>query len=180
MPLRVPQRVRLSDRVSDQRRDRDARVGTDPPAGARAHEGDRQGAGGLQQMGLTYRGLYGEGSEVVGNFFQISNQTTLGRSEGELLDHLTRVVRHVIEREEEARRVLLARRGLYYRGQALARVRHAALRAQPHVRRGDELPQRRAAGGRAETDHRSQCIYPQQAPDFLSVRAPGACRGHER
>jgi protein arginine kinase len=62
---------------------------------------------GLQQMGLTYRGLYGEGSEVVGNFFQISNQTTLGRSEEELQDHLSRVVRHVIEREEEARRVLL-------------------------------------------------------------------------
>ena len=62
---------------------------------------------GLQQMGLTYRGLYGEGSEVVGNFFQISNQTTLGRSEEELLDHLGRVVRRVIEREEEARRVLL-------------------------------------------------------------------------
>src|SRR5438874_411913 len=51
--------------------------------------------------------MYGEGSEVVGNFFQISNQTTLGRSEGELLDYLVRVVRHVIEREEEARRVLL-------------------------------------------------------------------------
>jgi protein arginine kinase len=62
---------------------------------------------GLQSMGLTYRGLYGEGSEVVGNFFQISNQTTLGRSEDELIDHLGRVVRHVIEREEEARRVLL-------------------------------------------------------------------------
>jgi protein arginine kinase len=62
---------------------------------------------GLQQMGLTYRGLYGEGSEVVGNFFQISNQTTLGRSEDELLDQLLRVVGHVIEREEEARRVLL-------------------------------------------------------------------------
>ncbi len=62
---------------------------------------------GLQQMGLTYRGLYGEGSEVVGNFFQISNQTTLGRSEAELLDQLERVVEHVIDREEEARRVLL-------------------------------------------------------------------------
>lgn len=62
---------------------------------------------GLQQMGLTYRGLYGEGSEVVGNFFQISNQTTLGRTEEELVDHLVRVVRHVIEREEEARKVLL-------------------------------------------------------------------------
>ena len=62
---------------------------------------------GLQQMGLTYRGLYGEGSEVVGNFFQISNQTTLGRSEEELLELLLRVVGHVVEREEEARRVLL-------------------------------------------------------------------------
>jgi protein arginine kinase len=62
---------------------------------------------GLQQMGLTYRGLYGEGSEVVGNFFQISNQTTLGRSEEDLLDHLLRVVGTVIEREEDARRVLL-------------------------------------------------------------------------
>lgn len=62
---------------------------------------------GLQHMGLTYRGLYGEGSDVVGNFFQISNQTTLGRSEEELADQLVRVVRRVIEREEEARRVLL-------------------------------------------------------------------------
>ena len=62
---------------------------------------------GLQQMGLTYRGLYGEGSEVVGNFFQISNQTTLGRSEDELLEHLEAVVRKVIESEEKARQVLL-------------------------------------------------------------------------
>ena len=61
---------------------------------------------GLQQMG-SRTGLYGEG-EVVGNFFQISNQTTLGRSE-ELLDQLIRVVGHVIEREEEARRVLATR-----------------------------------------------------------------------
>src|SRR5256885_409657 len=66
---------------------------------------------GLQQVGLTYRGMYGEGSEVVGNFFQISNQTTLGRSEGELLDYLVRVVRHVIEREEEARREMLRHSG---------------------------------------------------------------------
>jgi protein arginine kinase len=61
----------------------------------------------LQQMGLTYRGLYGEGSEVVGNFLQISNQTTLGRSEEDLLDLLLRVVRHVVAQEEEARRVLV-------------------------------------------------------------------------
>ena len=62
---------------------------------------------GLAQVGLTYRGLYGEGSEVVGNFFQLSNQTTLGKSEQELLDYLGKMVQQVIEYEEEARRVLL-------------------------------------------------------------------------
>jgi len=62
---------------------------------------------GLQQIGFTYRGLYGEGSEVVGNFFQISNQTTLGRSEEEIVDKLLQVLSTVIAREEEARRVLL-------------------------------------------------------------------------
>ncbi len=61
---------------------------------------------GLAQVGLTFRGLYGEGSEVVGNFFQLSNQTTLGKSEQELLDHLAKMVRQVVEYEEEARQVL--------------------------------------------------------------------------
>ncbi len=62
---------------------------------------------GLAQVGLTFRGLYGEGSEVVGNFFQLSNQTTLGKSEEELLDHLGKIVRQVVEYEEQARQVLL-------------------------------------------------------------------------
>jgi protein arginine kinase len=62
---------------------------------------------GLAQVGLTFRGLYGEGSEVVGNFFQLSNQTTLGKTEKELLDHLGKMVRQVIEYEEQAREVLL-------------------------------------------------------------------------
>ncbi|MFI5234686.1 MAG: ATP--guanido phosphotransferase [Gemmatimonadales bacterium] len=62
---------------------------------------------GLAQVGLTFRGLYGEGSEVVGNFFQLSNQTTLGKSERDLLDHLGTMVRQVIAYEEQARQVLL-------------------------------------------------------------------------
>jgi protein arginine kinase len=62
---------------------------------------------GLAQVGLTFRGLYGEGSEVVGNFFQLSNQTTLGSSEFELLDHLGKMVRQVMDYEEQARQVLL-------------------------------------------------------------------------
>ncbi|MFQ5550279.1 MAG: ATP--guanido phosphotransferase, partial [Gemmatimonadales bacterium] len=61
---------------------------------------------GLAQVGLTFRGLYGEGSEVVGNFFQLSNQTTLGKSEEELIDLLGRLVRQVIDYELEARVVL--------------------------------------------------------------------------
>jgi protein arginine kinase len=62
---------------------------------------------GLGQVGLTFRGLYGEGSEVVGNFFQVSNQTTLGKTEEDLVDHLDKVVRQVIQYELQARQVLL-------------------------------------------------------------------------
>jgi len=61
---------------------------------------------GISEIGLTFRGIYGEGSEVVGNFFQISNQTTLGKSEEELLDHLEGVTKQVVEYEENARSIL--------------------------------------------------------------------------
>jgi protein arginine kinase len=62
---------------------------------------------GISQVGLTFRGLYGEGSEVVGNFFQISNQTTLGKTEEDLVDHLQKIVQQVIQYEKQARNVLL-------------------------------------------------------------------------
>jgi protein arginine kinase len=62
---------------------------------------------GINQLGLTFRGLYGEGSEVVGNFFQLSNQTTLGRSEEDLIEHLQKIVGQVIQYEQKARTVLL-------------------------------------------------------------------------
>lgn len=62
---------------------------------------------GIGQVGLTFRGLYGEGSEVVGNFFQISNQTTLGKSEEDLIDHLQKIVLQVIHYELQARSVLM-------------------------------------------------------------------------
>ena len=62
---------------------------------------------GIAQVGLTFRGLYGEGSDVVGNFFQISNQTTLGKSEEDLVDHLGRIVATVIQKELRARQMLM-------------------------------------------------------------------------
>ena len=55
------------------------------------------------QVGLNVRGLYGEHSEVMGNLFQISNQTTLGRSERDSIESLERVTRQIIETEERAR-----------------------------------------------------------------------------
>jgi protein arginine kinase len=61
---------------------------------------------GVAQVGLAVRGFYGEGSEVVGNFFQISNQITLGQSERETLAGLERVLQQVLGYEERARDVL--------------------------------------------------------------------------
>ncbi|HSH45403.1 MAG TPA: protein arginine kinase [Longimicrobiales bacterium] len=63
---------------------------------------------GIGQVGLTFRGLHGEGSEVVGNFFQISNQTTLGKAEEDLVDHLHKIVQQVIQYETHARGVLMS------------------------------------------------------------------------
>jgi len=62
---------------------------------------------GLSQIGLTARGLYGEGSDVVGNCFQISNQTTLGKIEEDLVDHLDTIIRRVIGYEQEARHMVM-------------------------------------------------------------------------
>ena len=62
---------------------------------------------GVSRVGLTTRGLHGEGSEYLGNFFQISNQTTLGQTEQELVDQLLKVVETVVRKERDARRVLM-------------------------------------------------------------------------
>lgn len=61
----------------------------------------------ITQVGLAVRGLYGEGSEALGNLFQISNQITLGQSEEEIIDNLYSVVRQIIEHERAARQKLM-------------------------------------------------------------------------
>ncbi|WP_374987793.1 protein arginine kinase [Paenibacillus sp. R14(2021)] len=61
----------------------------------------------ITQVGLAVRGIYGEGSEAVGNLFQISNQITLGQTEGEIIENLHNVVRQIIEHERAARQRLL-------------------------------------------------------------------------
>ncbi|AIQ65761.1 ATP:guanido phosphotransferase [Paenibacillus stellifer] len=61
----------------------------------------------VNQVGLTVRGIYGEGSEAAGNIFQISNQITLGQSETEIIENLHSVVIQIIEHERNARQRLL-------------------------------------------------------------------------
>ena len=59
------------------------------------------------KLGLTVRGLHGEGTEATGDFFQISNQITLGHSEADILDNIERIVKQVIEHEQSARKILM-------------------------------------------------------------------------
>jgi protein arginine kinase len=63
--------------------------------------------GGVAQVGLAVRGFYGEGTDVLGHFFQISNQTTLGEKESQTLLNLERVVHQLLEHEARARDLLL-------------------------------------------------------------------------
>jgi protein arginine kinase len=61
----------------------------------------------VSQVGLTVRGMYGEGSDAAGNLFQVSNQVTLGESEEEIIGNLSNVVAQLIDHERAARRMLL-------------------------------------------------------------------------
>lgn len=61
----------------------------------------------VNKIGLAVRGLHGEGTEAMGNLFQVSNQTTLGESEEEILARLRRVIEQIIEHEQNARQLLL-------------------------------------------------------------------------
>ncbi|MCL4441838.1 MAG: protein arginine kinase [Firmicutes bacterium] len=60
----------------------------------------------LSKLGLTVRGLYGEGTQATGNLFQVSNQVTLGLTEEEIIDNLIMVAMQLVTQERTARRAL--------------------------------------------------------------------------
>ncbi|MEO0079494.1 MAG: protein arginine kinase [candidate division WOR-3 bacterium] len=62
---------------------------------------------GALHIGLAVRGLYGEGTETRGNFFQISNQRTLGQSESEIIETITDICRQIVDYERKARDYLV-------------------------------------------------------------------------
>ncbi|MEI6657740.1 MAG: protein arginine kinase [Planctomycetota bacterium] len=61
----------------------------------------------LHKISLAVRGLYGEGSQAMGDFYQISNQTTLGKTEEELIEQVGDVVPVLIDYERRARDFLV-------------------------------------------------------------------------
>lgn len=64
-----------------------------------------------KELKLAVRGLYGEGTEAQGDFFQVSNQITLGRSEEQIIeDFRTKAIPKIIEHEQNCRRTLLKTR----------------------------------------------------------------------
>jgi len=64
----------------------------------------------VNRLGLAVRGLYGEGTEALGNVFQVSNQRTLGETEFTIVERLEKVLSQIIEYEENARARLLEKR----------------------------------------------------------------------
>ena len=61
----------------------------------------------VNQLGIVVRGLFGEGSDASGSIFQISNQTTLGESEDEIIKRLSSVLTSIIDHELNARQKLI-------------------------------------------------------------------------
>src|SRR5258707_3208485 len=64
----------------------------------------------VHKLGLAVRGLYGEGTEALGNVFQVSNQMTLGEAETAIVERLEKVLAQIIEHEENARGSLLEKK----------------------------------------------------------------------
>ena len=64
----------------------------------------------VNKLGLAVRGLYGEGTEALGNVFQVSNQMTLGESETLIVERLEKVLSQIIEHEDNARLTLLEKK----------------------------------------------------------------------
>ena len=66
----------------------------------------------ISDMGYAVRGMYGEGSQATGAFFQISNETTLGQTEEEIVDRIRSVTRQIVDCEREERQTLMEKNAI--------------------------------------------------------------------
>ncbi len=61
----------------------------------------------ITRMNIAVRGFYGEGTDVLGNLFQVSNQRALGVSEDEIIETISGVCKMIIDEEAAARKMLV-------------------------------------------------------------------------
>jgi len=61
------------------------------------------------KLGLNIRGLYGEGTDAIGNIFQVSNQVSMGPTEDDIIDNIERIISQIISREDATRRAILVK-----------------------------------------------------------------------
>ncbi len=104
-----------------------------------------------QKINLAVRGLYGEGSRALGDFYQVSNQVTLGRDERQIREDVLMAVTRIVEWEQE--------------------VREALLRGSARVKTLDRV--HRALG----TLERAQILTSEEALGTLSALRFGVCTG---
>ncbi|EGQ24718.1 MULTISPECIES: protein arginine kinase [Sporosarcina] len=84
----------------------------------------------ISRLGMVVRGSYGEGSEALGNIYQISNQTTLGKSEEEILKDLDNISKRLIAHEKKSREILLAKSQVHLENRlyrSLGTITHARI-----------------------------------------------------
>ena len=103
----------------------------------------------VNKIGLAVRGLYGEGTEALGNLFQVSNQTTLGEKEEDIIERLNKVILQIIEHEQNARATLLQKKPITLfdhigRSYGILRYAHSmsskeALNLLSHIKLGIDL-----------------------------------------
>ena len=66
----------------------------------------------IRKMGLTVRGLYGEGTEATGNLYQVSNQTTIGEKEEDIINKLNKIIVQIVSKERNVRKFLKEKKGI--------------------------------------------------------------------
>lgn len=104
---------------------------------------------GISKLGMAVRGIFGEGTDNRGNLFQISNQSTLGESEVQIIERLSDVIQRLIAHEKQARNAMLEKNQSHLLdkiGRAYGVLQHAyvlnydeALRLLSQLRLGVDL-----------------------------------------
>ena len=137
----------------------------------------------LQKISLAVRGLYGEGSQAMGDFYQISNQITLGRTEEELVKQVGDVVPVLIDYERQAREFLVRESQQSLHDQ-VSRAYGILRTAQTISSRRDDAPALERADGRepgpdpGPADPRSQrALHPHAAGPSAEAARRGARHG---